>query len=286
MKAGTVRALRQDFPLLQGLSQTLLLTLCARAQESQRSGAQIIDERSLEIVNKLNVNPARFRMTRVVAVSILMRQRKIDEIALSFLNTYPQARVIHIGCGLDYRFERVDNGRVEWFDVDLPEVIALRHELYPPSNGRYHALASSALEPGWMDQVEHPGPHPYLFISEGLFPYLHKTQVRALVLALQQRFTGCHLVCDHHTFLGGQIANLQLALSNVKARTHWHIQRATDLEHWGAGIHLLDEWYYPDEENLPLNVFNLVRVIPLLANSSGILHYQLGAPPGEIWKMD
>ena len=43
----------------------------------------------------------------------------------------PQAAVVHLGCGLDTRFERVDNGQVEWFDLDIPDVMALRESLIP-----------------------------------------------------------------------------------------------------------------------------------------------------------
>jgi O-methyltransferase involved in polyketide biosynthesis len=43
---------------------------------------------------------------------------------------------VHIGCGLDTRFDRVDNGQVVWYDLDLPLVIGLRRKLIPETSLR------------------------------------------------------------------------------------------------------------------------------------------------------
>ena len=59
----------------------------------------------------------------------LLRNREFDRYAQDFLRCHPEAVVVHIGCGLDSRFERVDNGQVEWYDLDLPHVIELRRKL-------------------------------------------------------------------------------------------------------------------------------------------------------------
>lgn len=276
MNGGPVTLPVIDLPSLQGVSQTLLMTLHARSQASQHPGLDIRDLRSVEIAARLNVDLSRFRVSRLTAVCILMRQRKIDAMVSAFLTGHPDARVFHIGCGLDFRFERLDNDHVEWFDVDLPDVIALRHQLFPPSNGRYHSLANSALEPGWINRVEHLAARPHLFIIEGLLPYLTEAQVKALVLELKQRFEGSHLICDYHTFVGNQFVNLQLALTDIEARAHWYVHKPSDLEGWAEGIRLLEEWCYPDDEQPPHRLLRQIRPIKLLARSSGILHCRLG----------
>jgi O-methyltransferase involved in polyketide biosynthesis len=56
-------------------------------------------------------------------------QPEFDRRTQAFLARVPAAVVVHIGCGLDTRFERVDNGQVEWYGLDLPEVIELRRQL-------------------------------------------------------------------------------------------------------------------------------------------------------------
>lgn len=74
-------------------------------------------------------------------VGIVLRTREFDRYARDFLTRHPVAVVVHIGCGLDCRFERVDNGTVAWYDLDLPEVIALRRKLIGDEGARYHLLS-------------------------------------------------------------------------------------------------------------------------------------------------
>jgi O-methyltransferase involved in polyketide biosynthesis len=38
--------------------------------------------------------------------------------------------MVELGTGLNTRFERLDNGRVHWFDLDLPDVMALRRVFF------------------------------------------------------------------------------------------------------------------------------------------------------------
>jgi O-methyltransferase involved in polyketide biosynthesis len=97
------------------------MTLYARARESQRPDAMIRDERAVEMVNQLAGDFSRLRMQRHDEIAVIMRMRKFDSHVHSFLARNPEGVVVHIGCGLDTRFERLDNGRVEWFDLDLPD---------------------------------------------------------------------------------------------------------------------------------------------------------------------
>jgi hypothetical protein len=67
-----------------------------------------------------------------------------------------------------------------------------------------------------------------------------------------------------------------LAFAGVKARLHWRLKNGKEVEHWGEGIRLLDEWNYYEDDEPRLRAFRWVRLIPPLAKSSGIFHYQLG----------
>jgi O-methyltransferase involved in polyketide biosynthesis len=111
---------------LEGVSETLLMTLYARAHESQRPDAMLKDDKAVAMVQQLAGDFSRLRMQRHDEIAVIMRMRKFDNHARSFLTRNPNSIVVHIGCGLDTRFERVDNGQVEWFDLDMPDVIKLR----------------------------------------------------------------------------------------------------------------------------------------------------------------
>src|SRR5512136_3063214 len=117
-----------DAQNLSGVAETLLITLYIHAMESQRPDALMKDEKAVELLTRLSYDfdrVRRIRLTESNKVVIILRNREFDRYARDFLARNPAAVVVQIGCGLDSRFERVDNGQVEWYDLDLPDVIEL-----------------------------------------------------------------------------------------------------------------------------------------------------------------
>jgi len=133
---------------LSGVAETLLLPLYIRAMESQRSDALIKDDKAVALIKNLNPDSSwitKMRVDEGDKVGLVLRNREFDRYARDFLTCHPEAVVVHIGCGLDSRFERVDNGTVEWYDLDLPEVIELRRKLIGGEGARYHYLRRPTL---------------------------------------------------------------------------------------------------------------------------------------------
>ena len=189
----------------------------------------IKDEKAVDIVKHITYDFSRLRMQRHDEIAVIMRMRKFDAYVGDFLRRHPNAIVVHIGCGLDTRFDRIDNGHVEWFDLDLPEVIELRRKLIDTENNRYHVLATSVFEDGWIAEVSLYQPGPFMFLAEGVFPYFEETQIKQLFLKLRDCFTGAELVCDAHTPFVIWADNLQLALCRGKSTP------ALALEKWERG---------------------------------------------------
>jgi O-methyltransferase involved in polyketide biosynthesis len=115
-----------------------------------------------------------------------------------------------------------------------------------------------------------------MFMAEGVFPYFEESQVKLLILTLREHFPGSELVCDAHTPFVIWVDNLHLAHAKVEARLHWSIKTGRDLESWGEGIKLLDEWNYYEDDEPRLKAFRWIRHFPAIAKSSGIYHYKLG----------
>jgi len=270
---------------LSGVAETLLITLYIRAMESQRPDALLKDEKAVALVTQMSYDFSRFeqiKMDEEDKVALILRNREIDRYARDFLARCPEAVVVHIGCGLDSRFERVDNAQVEWYDLDLPEVIELRRKLIGGEGARYHFLACSVLDSAWLDTVSVHGPRPFLFVAEGVLMYLPEAQVKSLVLTLRAHFPGAELVCDAFSPFLVRANNLRFRISRTKiaARYQWGLKRGTDLERWGEGICLLDEWFPFDRPEPRLAHVQWVRHIPLLAKVMGIFHYRLGKAAG------
>lgn len=269
---------------LTGVAETLLITLYIRALESQRPDALLKDEKAVALVRQLDFDPSQLlaKFNEESRVATVLRNREFDRHVRDFLVRWPEAVVVQIGCGLDTRFERVDNGKVEWYDLDLPEVIELRRKLIGDEGARQHFLACSALDHTWLDTVSIHTPQQFLFLAEGVFMYFEEAQVKSLVLTLRERFPGAELVCDTFSPFLVWASNLGFALSHIDARFHWGLRRGQDLEHWGDGICLLDEWFpYASSEPRLVHAPRVARApwvlhIPLFVKASGIFHYRLG----------
>ena len=264
---------------LDGVAETLLATVYIRAIETQRPDALLKDEKALALVTQMESAFARVRqikMDKDDQVGVIMRNREFDRYARDFLARCPDAVVVHIGCGLDSRFERVDNGKVEWYDLDLPEVIELRRKLIGGEAARYHLLAGSVFNSAWLNPVSVHRPRPFLFLAEGVFMYFAEAQVRSLVLTLRDHFPGAELVCDAFSPYIVRMNNLRMRMTKMGARYHWGLKHGKDLETWGDGICLLDEWYPFDRPEPRLDHIRWMRHIPFLAKVMGIYHYRLG----------
>lgn len=261
------------------MDTSLLIPLYIRYIESQRPDALLRDEKAGEIIRKLNLGESFLAQTQVqaeVQVSILLRNRQFDRMAIYYLSRHPDAVVVHVGCGLDTRFERVDNGQVEWYDLDLPEIVNLRRQIIGNEADRYHLLQYSVLDPAWMDAIPRNGPRSFMCLAEGVFMFFAEAQVRSLVLQLRNTFPTSELAFDAFSpfYVWGN--NRRVAHTKIGAEARWALKDGKDLEDWGDGIHLISQWYPYLAQEPRLAHIRWVRFFPFLAKTTGIFHYRLG----------
>lgn len=276
------------------ISETLLIPLYARAQETLSKNPIIDDKKAVEITEKLNkffiisnsplhqqLAKGKIRRTsnKKLTAFLSIRTRKFDRYCLDFLRRIPNGTIVELGCGLSSRFSRIDNGKVVWYDLDLPEVIEIRKQFFQETT-RNHMIASSVLDYKWMEKLPTKN---ILFIAEGLLMYLHEEEVKSLILKLQQKFPGCELVCEvENTFV---INTLKKERWRKKFQRDHHlgpdailyfgIQNGADLESWAQGIKFLDEWTVFDDHEKKLGWMNLFSFSKRLRKAQWIVHYRL-----------
>ena len=231
---------------LDEVPETMLATLYIRALETQRPDALLKDEKAVALVNESGAafeRVKRIYMDEEDRVTIILRNREIDNTVRDFLVRRRRPTVVYLGCGLDARFERVDDGRVEWYDLDVPQVIELRRRLLGGEEPRHHLIPGSAFDDSWFKAVVSAHGHDFLFVAEGLFQYFHGKEVRSLVAALRERFPGSELVLDAFAPFLVHANNLRMRLSHMPVRYHWGLGNGREIERSAEGIRLLDEWF-------------------------------------------
>ncbi|GAC67866.1 class I SAM-dependent methyltransferase [Gordonia soli] len=176
---------------LTGIPETMLWPLYCRAEESRRPDSflrdPVIDDLYASIDYPFH---ERFGAPRtVLALRALTFDRQIE----TFLARHPDGTVVALGDGLETQFHRVDNGRVHWVSVDLPEATELRRRLLPGSD-RARIVTCSALDRSWMDEIDDS--RGLLITALGLFMYLDGTAVLDLITTAARRFRGAELLFD------------------------------------------------------------------------------------------
>ena len=127
------------------------------------------DPKAVEMVEALDYDFGKWNKS---LAAVVIRLRMFDQYVQEFLEENPNGTVVEIGCGLDTRFERLDNGKARWFEIDLPDVVELRRQFFQDEQRRT-SLAASVLETDWMEQVAATG-GPWMFISEAVIIYLEE----------------------------------------------------------------------------------------------------------------
>jgi len=257
---------------LNAVSRTLMIPLYIRAMESRRPDAIVRDPKALELVGRLDYDFSLVRSRKEGdQVNMLLRMREFDRLARAFLAEHPDGVIVDLGCGLDTRFERIDNGRVEWCGLDLPEVIELRKELLDETP-RSRFIGRSVLDFSWMDALKGQAGKHFLFLAEGVLYYLEQADVKELVRELAERFPGAELIFDAYSPV---VIRFHPHPPDVPT-VHWGLKDDRDVEAWAPGVRLLDRCYYFDRPEPRLGVYQLIRYIPFFARVVRIVQYRLG----------
>ncbi len=257
--------------------ETLLIPLFAKAQDNPI----LRDEKARQILESVQYNFPSLRVPEKTAVTLRMRAKQLDTYTSAFLAARPNTLVFHLGCGLDSRCLRVPHPQATWFDLDLPDVIALRKKFYPETDS-YRMIASSVTDHAWVENIPAAKAQPVFVVAEGLLMYLHESDVRALILCLQERFSGCHLVFDVFSKLTADRIQAHPSIQKTGATIHWGIDDAREIESWSEGIHLKEEWFFsqsPDIAKLSWFyrlMFRLTSGIPAAQKAQRLLYFILG----------
>ena len=224
---------------LTGARETLLITLFAKAGEADLPDSVLKDRMAAEAVARIDYDFAKLKVTRDIMVGLAMRARKFDEYVRAFIARNPDAMVLNLGCGLDTRAFRVEwPSTVQWFDVDFPEVIALRQQLYPQKSG-YRMIGSSVTESAWLEDL--PAQAMTIVVAEGLLMYLTRHQVRQLFTDITGRVRGGEAVFDAGTRLGTKLVQRQRSLRSTGATLHWWINDPHELEEMVPRMRFVEE---------------------------------------------
>ena len=199
--------------MMKNESETLYIPLYGKAFVS-RKGIILEDKKAEEIWEKEKFPIGGKSKSKWLAYFMGMRSAVIDNWLSEKLSEKPESLVLHIGCGLDSRIERVKASYKNWFDVDFPEVIEIRKEYFSETE-KYKMLGASASETEWIFAI--PESENILVVLEGISMYLLEEIIKNLFAALSEKFPKAKIIMDVYTEKAVKASKIKNPIKDVGA---------------------------------------------------------------------
>jgi len=275
---------------INDVSETAFLTLQCHALDALAKRPYLNDTSAIHTIELLknhssnsdrNLHPRLFekKVKSNLVAHTALRAKKYDNYIRNFLNQFPEAVVVNIGCGLDDRFERVDNGKVTFYDLDLPDIINIKRQIFPEKE-RYKQISRSVFDFDWMDSIQNGH---VILVAEGVFMYCREQDVRALFFQLQKKFKNPEIVCE--VFNSKWLSGWRKRVTEIKlkkelkfgegATYEFGIPDSDAIESWDKGMKLIGDWSYLDSEELTSSLMKLMRHSNSLRKVLWTVHYLL-----------
>ena len=117
------------------VQETLVIPMYGRKMCSQLYPKIYRDETALRLIDQVDYDfsaleeKAKSIMHRFGFLEVAMRQSDLAWEVRDYLKTHPNAAVVNLGCGLDDTGRACDNGTCKIYNIDFPDVIAVRKTL-------------------------------------------------------------------------------------------------------------------------------------------------------------
>lgn len=247
---------------LSGVPETMLQTIYARAKESKGRGA-IRDKKAEEIVGKLNYDFSLADKDGAMHSGVIARTIVLDRLVTKWLAKHPNAVVVNIACGLDTRCYRM-SGYAHWYNLDLPETIAVRKKLLP-EDGAISQIAMSAMD-DWGGEIEKQDA-PALVIIEGLTMYLSEADVQRIFAVIDGRFGKVSVLVETmNPMIVKRFKEKSIDASNAKFS--WGVKNGAELAALLPSFRFIEEHSLTEGMAAFAPIYKVLGKIPAVRNIS------------------
>lgn len=192
------------------VNRTLYIPLYGKAFVT-RKGLFIDDPSAAAIWEKEGFPLSRRARSKYLAYYMGIRAAVFDEWLRTQLTRLPGAAIIHIGCGMDARVQRVPCD-APWYDVDFPDVIRERKRHFPETD-RCRMLGCDVRGGEWLAQIA--GCRDAIVVMEGVSMYLTAGELRGLMEALNARFDRIALLMDCYSTFAAKMSKYKNPVHTV-----------------------------------------------------------------------
>lgn len=242
---------------LGSVQETMLLPLWGRSVETQKQKPLLIDNKAVSIINSLpyDFTTISKNIRKLSRASWIARSIFFDKKITEFIAKHPDATVINIGCGLDTTFDRIDNNKINWINLDLPDAIELRRQ-YIQESDRRRFIAKSVFDNSWYNEVRNK--ENVMMLIAGVLYYFDETSVKKIFNDIHLSMPGSEIVLDYASNLGIKLSNKQVIERggmDDSACLKWGIDDILEIEKWDNYIEVISNMpmFREHKKNFPIN---------------------------------
>ncbi|TCP54106.1 O-methyltransferase involved in polyketide biosynthesis [Tamaricihabitans halophyticus] len=258
--------------------ETLLASLYGRAIDSRDKDPILCDRIAADVLNRIDYDFSKTKINNAEQVGEAMRARQLDDWVVEFLAEYPDATVVNLGCGLDTRVFRLGAAPiVRWHDVDLPEIVEVRKQLYSPRDG-CKVIGTKPGADGWLEKL--PTDRPAVLVMDNASALLTEDEGRQLIQRFTTHFLSGQLLLGACNTRGLRQFKHNFTTRGTDAAPRWAIDNPQELESLHPRLDLVDQLSgcdMPRQHKLPLwsrLAARLTRRSPSRRNSAMLLRYR------------
>ncbi|MDR0697169.1 MAG: class I SAM-dependent methyltransferase [Christensenellaceae bacterium] len=220
------------------VSSTLFLPLYGRMIASKKFPDILTDTTAEKLCNTIPYDFSKLKESygsEYTTACCLIRAYRNDCYIKEYLKKHPNGVIINLGAGLDDTFTRIDNGRVNWYNIDLPNVIEYR-EHYIPKQPRTMNIRKSIFDYTWLNDIK-TNESPVLIIAEGLFMYFTHEEIKELFNRIISNFQRGHLYFEAFSKKGIDYANkIVKKTGNLNSEMRFWINKPNEILTWSKRI--------------------------------------------------
>jgi O-methyltransferase involved in polyketide biosynthesis len=226
---------------LTPVERTAFVTQYARAVDSRWPRPILGDTLADEIVGKIEYDFTGLGVPASAIRQTALRAKLLDDRVRGFIAAHPDAVVVDLGAGLATPMQRVaPPPTVDWYNVDLPNVIALRDAVVPTGD-HAHSVAASLAEDAWTDAI--PDNRPTFLLADGLWAFVPESLLVNLFRHIPEHFQSGEVAINDY----GRVSPLNIAAMKIvfsAVGDQWIYRGFSDAhtpESWSPRLHLVEE---------------------------------------------
>jgi O-methyltransferase involved in polyketide biosynthesis len=208
------------------VNKTLYIPLHGKALVSQK-GLILKDEKAEYIWEREGFPLKGKSKSKWLAYYMAMRARVFDDWLKKQMDEDPKAVILHIGCGMDSRIDRIGESGHLWYDIDFPEVIQARKNYYTETE-TYKMIEGDLRESEWLQAIPKGG--SAIVVLEGVSMYLPLIELQKALTSIQKHFSSVKILMDCYTEFAAKMSKYRNPVNEVGVTTVYGLDDPKQLE--------------------------------------------------------